>query len=296
MNEVINVNLPANLFGDKQLLVWLSHDVDWVKKNFIHNLYYTYKQKRLYHLKELFFKENRYWNFDKIMELESKYNAKSTFFFLHETMKPNYSSFNSFLTSRTRYSFHDKKIESVIRTIDNAGWEIGLHGSYLSYQNYDLLKYEKELLDNILGKKVNGIRQHYLNLNIPKTWQNQEKLGFKYDSSFGLKNDVGFKDNIYYPFMPFKKSSFTVFPLVLMDGYLEKVAKYNYIKATKIIDNLFEIAIARKTILSVLWHNRSIDNKEFPLLYRLYEYILKRTVKLGGEFIMPNQIINCTDE
>ena len=78
-----------------RLLVWLSHDVDWTKKDSIHSLYNFVKQKRFYHLRTLFHDKNSYWNFYSILELESKYNAKSTFFFLNESMKTSYKNIDS---------------------------------------------------------------------------------------------------------------------------------------------------------------------------------------------------------
>ncbi len=290
--RLLNIKIEEKLKKEKKsFFVWLSHDVDWVRKDLIHSLYYTYKQKRIYHLKEIFFKEHRYWNFDKIMELEAKYNAKSTFFFLHETMSPNLKEINSLFKSRKRYSFFDKKIQAEIKKVDRSEWEVGLHGSYYSYANIDLLKMEKKLLENILGKNIIGSRQHYLNLKIPETWEFHNKLGFKYDSSFGAKNDVGFKDNIYYPFKPLE-NDFTVFPLSMMEGYLEKISKNNITLAKKIIDNLINTAIKKKTILSILWHNRSIDYLEFPNLYSLYVYILEQTRARNGEFILPKMFLN----
>ena len=279
--------LPA----DKKFYVWLSHDVDWVSKDIIHSIYYFLKQKRLYHLIELLRPEKRYLNFKKIMELEAQYGAKSTFFFLHETMRASLLSMDSWFKARGRYSFRDKAIQDEIKHISVSGWEVGLHGSYRSYKDAKLLKFEKNLLEQVLGEEVVGIRQHYLNLNIPSTWKIHRELGLKYDSSFGLKRSVGFKDDVCYPFMPFADSSFLVFPLVLMEGYLEIASKGNMAKAKKIIDDLILSCIEKKTIFSVLWHNRSIDEKEFPDLYMLYEYLLSKTKEMGGEFILPAEIL-----
>jgi peptidoglycan/xylan/chitin deacetylase (PgdA/CDA1 family) len=284
MNDYSQLKKPS-------FYVWLSHDVDWVKKDYIHSLYGFLKYKRTYHLKELFRKENRYWNFDKIVKLESEFGAKSTFFFLHETM--GYDNIDTWFKARYRYSLFNKEIQDEIICLDELGWEVGLHGSYYSYKRFDLLKQEKEILESILKKNVIGVRQHYLNLDVPKTWEYQYELGFKYDSSFGLKRDVGFKGNIYTPFSPFQ-NSFKVFPLVLMEGYLEMVSKNNIEKAKKIIDELIQKSIRHNAVLSVLWHNRSIDEKEYPILFKLYIYIMEQTLKNNGEFILPDEYLKKT--
>jgi hypothetical protein len=103
----------------------------------------------------------------------------------------------------------------MVQYLNNNGWEVGLHGSYRSYKDADLLKKEKTLLQEIIGHPLSGVRQHYLNLN-EKTWFLQREVGFKYDSSWGYTRAIGFKENRINPFHPFN-DNFTVFPLAIMD-------------------------------------------------------------------------------
>ena len=57
------------------------------------------------------------------MQLEEKYDAKSTFFFLATEKDP----------VRLRYNIED--IEEKLGEIKDRGFEIGLHGGYYSYNN-----------------------------------------------------------------------------------------------------------------------------------------------------------------
>lgn len=274
----------------KDFLAWLSHDVDRVHKSMAHSLYYCLKQKRLYHLQTLISGENPYWNFERIMELESKYGAKSTFFFLNESIKVNLFKPKSFILSKGRYKINDSKITSIIKKIDKNGWEVGLHGSYNSYCDKSLLLHEKKMLEDILGHDVYSIRQHYLNNRIPETWQIQQSIGLKYDTTFVMNNDVGFHRNVYYPFRPFDNSDFTVIPTVIMDIYLLRGGR-DQKAAERTIDELIGICKEKKTILLVLWHQRSLNPKEFSVLYNLYVYLLDSIKANNGEFILPKQIL-----
>jgi len=273
----------------KDFVVWLSHDVDRVQKSIAHCLYYFLKDKRPYHLQTIISKKNPYWNFEYIMELESKYGAKSTFFFLNESIKPDLMKPKSFILSKGRYKISNSEITSVIKEIDRSGWEVGLHGSFNSYLDKKLLMHEKNVLEDILGHSIKSVRQHYFNNSIPQTWEIQRSIGLKYDATFVKKNDVGFYKDVYYPFRPFD-DDFTVIPTVIMDGYLLDKAK-NRETAEKIIDEIIEQCGEKGAILNTLWHQRIVNPKEFPLLYGLYEYLLRAVQEKNGGFILLAEVL-----
>src|SRR3990167_5511945 len=173
---------------NKKFAVFLSHDVDQARKHLLQALYYFYQQKRFYHLIPQFF-DNPYWTFETITKLEEECSVRSTFFFLNESIHFEILKPKTWRPSLGRYSIFEKEITKVIKKLDRGGWEIGLHGSYNSYRDKTLLANEKEDLEKILGKEVYGIRQHYLNLDIPNTWQIQRNLGLRYDASFGFRRN-----------------------------------------------------------------------------------------------------------
>jgi len=276
--NLVSLDLPKN----SKFIVWLSHDVDRVYKNIFFSIYYAFKKKNFSHIQSLLKRVNTFWNFDKITKLEEKYQVKSTLFFLHETMKFNLLNPQSLVLSKGRYSLQDLKIISCIKELDKHGWEVGLHGSYNSYNNRELLLSEKKLLQSILRHPLLGIRQHYLNLSIPHTWEIQRSLGFTYDASFGLTKDIGFRDQIFYPFRPFN-DNFIVFPLTIMDKPLfEKYQYPNRIweECIKIIDDVE----SKKTILSILWHQCFFNVKELPHHIDIYEKIIKECKKRNALF------------
>ncbi|RLD74987.1 MAG: hypothetical protein DRJ10_16090, partial [Bacteroidetes bacterium] len=131
------------------LKVALSHDVDRTKKQY---QYFTYFAKyllkgnlkrALYHFTSIFTKEP-YWNFPEIIQIEQEQDVKSTFFFLDESIPFKLFDKKNWQLSLGRYNVNQKKIENIIRWLDKNNWEIGVHGSYCSYNNEKLLKKEKE--------------------------------------------------------------------------------------------------------------------------------------------------------
>lgn len=208
------------------------------------------------------------------MEIEKKYDVRSTFFFLNESGKISIFKPETWKLYLGRYNMIDSEIVGIIKKLHSEGWEIGLHGSYKSYNDKNLLKKEKEELGKILGEQIYGIRQHYLNIDIPRTWKIHEELGFEYDTSFGFNDRVGYKENRYSPFHPFDSSSFLVIPLTIMDIAL--FLSYKSIEEVwEECKKLIEITERENAILTILWHQRVFNEKEFPNRSRIYEDLIK---------------------
>ena len=69
---------------NKRFVVCLTHDVDRIRKSYQYITHFI-KTGKLYHIASLFSKKNPYWKFNKIMEIEERYEVRSTFFFLNES-------------------------------------------------------------------------------------------------------------------------------------------------------------------------------------------------------------------
>lgn len=258
----------------------LSHDVDRIYKAY-QGLYYSGKaivkgdlENFRYHILSTL-KENPYWNFEKIMDIEDGFGVKSTFFFLNESIPFDPLKFSNWKLSLGRYSWDDPRVSKMIRDLDAGGWEIGLHGSYNSYRDALLLSAEKSKLEEIIGHEVKGVRQHYLNLN-DETWGIQRNLGFLYDSTLGSTVDVGFPKGRYRPFNPFN-DEFMVFPLIIMDSCLmsKKNPREEY-------QRILDIAEDRNSFVTINWHQRVFNEKEFPGYSEVYKEIIQESLQRGA--------------
>jgi peptidoglycan/xylan/chitin deacetylase (PgdA/CDA1 family) len=271
----------------KRFAVFLSHDVDRIRKTYQFFPYFL-MERRWYHLRSMFLKPNPYWCFERIIELEKKYDVRSTFFFLKERKKFNIFHPSSYFVSLGHYDFNEPSVRQMIQKLHTGGWEIGLHGSYDSFHNKDLLLREKQELENIIGKPVLGIRQHFLNLDIPKTWEFQKANGFLYDATFGFKDDIGFRDRRFTPFRPFN-DDFLIIPLVVMDGTLFTKYKDENERWEK-IKELIQRAEEKNGLISFLWHQRVFNENEFPGWSRLYERILQECKEKNAWFATGKEI------
>ena len=266
------------------LKVALSHDVDRISKHyqyftyFIKNIVKADFKKAKYHF-DSFFKEEPYWNFPEIIKIEESLKVKSTFFFLDETIpfKPFPFNRKNWELALGRYDINQEKVQKIMVWLDQNGWEIGVHGSYNSFNNIELLQKEKRRIEAIINHEIIGIRQHYLNWD-ESTWNIQKELGFRYDSTWGLTNEIGVKDGKIEPFRPFN-DYFISIPLMIMDTPFMSM-KDNWIEFLKLSEELEK----NDGILVLNWHQRVFNEKEFPGYETLYIKIIEECKKNNAKF------------
>lgn len=247
--------------------------MDRVRKTY---QYFTHLRYRGGMRKAWFREGNPYWNFYRIMDLERELGVRSTFFFLQETKPLAIRKPSEWVHSLGSYRFDNPQVSAVMTDLDRSGWEVGLHGSFESYRNPELMRSEKLSLEKVLGHPIEGIRQHYLNLEIPRTWQLHADSGLTYDASLGSRTTYGYASLPAFPFAPFQ-SPFVVLPLTVMDGVLLRAVK-NREARMRAIKALVDEAEARHALLTVLWHQRFLNPREFPEEFHLYELLVQHAL------------------
>jgi peptidoglycan/xylan/chitin deacetylase (PgdA/CDA1 family) len=263
---LIKKRFKFKLPNDYKFAVCITHDIDHIYPSLKYKGYTSLKLASKGKIKQSFNrflnKKNPYWNFNDIIKLEKKYDAKSSFFIMAD---------NS--------NYNPSEIKEELQNLIEDGYEVGLHGGYDSYNNLDLLKKEKEKLENIIEKKISGYRSHYLRFKTPDTWNLLKKTGFKYDTTFGYADYVGFRNGMCHPFKPYdlnenKQIDFLEIPLTIMDGTLNQYMNLNtqdsWDVCKKTIDNAKDLA----GVITLLWHNTYFDDVYYKGWRKLYEKIL----------------------
>ena len=246
----------------RELKVAVTHDVDRTYKSY-HYLSKLIRSLIRFDFKSMktqfgtiFTRENTYWNFEDILKLEDNYNIKATYFFINESIDFKLLKPSNWVLSLGRYNIESKKVQAIINKVSFLGHEIGVHGSYNSYMDLNLLKKEKSILERICGKEIIGIRQHHLNRN-DTTWQLQYKAGFKYDSSLGFNENIGYHESRIKPFAPLS-NEFKVFPLALMDFTFD-----NQPNKWMRLEEIIQQTIDNEGVLVLNWHTDTFNPKEF---------------------------------
>ncbi len=213
--------------------------------------------------------QDPYWTFDRISALEGEHGYRSTYYFMAGNHHPEDSVYNLDSPSMTQL------LDSLMRS----GCEIGLHGSYASYADPDMLCTLKSSLERRLGEPVTGHRNHLLRFRAPDSWRAQGNAGFSYDATLGFADHEGFRGGHAFPFHPYddttgRSMDLLELPLAVMDVSLLKYRRLRGEQAADAVRAILEQTLAVNGLATLLWHNDTFYDPEHPGSGRLYEMAL----------------------
>ena len=255
--------------------VALSHDIDVCNGAWLQGSFSEFKKKRFLSIPKLilnrWFGKDDWFNFNKITGLERKYNANSTFYFLPRKGKVN-------KWKNADYDIKSTDIKKAIRDLSENGNEIGVHGSFGTHNNSELLMQDMaRIQDNI----VEGNRFHFLMFDVSRTTSVLENTNVKYDTSIGFAEQMGFRRGTCLPFYLFnfeKKQISTVLeiPLIVMDASLifKKYMGLSQKESVPAVIALIEEVKKFNGVLSILWHNTSFSDYKYTGWCDVYEQII----------------------
>jgi len=282
----------------KKFAVCLTHDVDEVKKTYqwitrpiksVLSRDFQGLKAQGHSLLQKFRGNEPYYTFDDIIAIEKQFHASSTFFFLKETGKPGLFSPRTWNLYGRNHNYNNRRVRAAIQTVFDHGSEVAVHGSFYSFKDPGRIADETRDLENVLHRKVSGIRQHHLNLTIPDTWNYQSDAGLMYDSSLGYKDRLGFRWGTSFPFYPFNgKEQLRIqeLPLIVMDVFLFSIkdplaACYSMSDQVKRYHGL----------LTILWHPPVFNISEAPYAREIYCKIIQRAQEQGALVTNARNII-----
>lgn len=268
LKKIISKKFPSCNFTKKSISFLPTYDIDmaWSYRNkgFLRNAgnlvkdFFSFRFKHvLRRLKVLSGMEND--PFDTFAWLNS----------LHE--KHRIEPFYFFLVAE-KVSVKDKNISphhSAMRKLiaEHASrYQIGLHPSWQSFYNKNILRQEKDILEKIAGKTVTASRQHYIKLDIPRTYNELADAGLLYDYSMGYPAANGFRASVASPFKWYdlKKeavSPLTIFPFCFMEGNSAIYQKQTPEEGLQELLNLYSRVQAVDGFFCMIWHNSSLTNE-----------------------------------
>jgi hypothetical protein len=285
----------TDLAVDAEFALLLTHDVDRPYKS-VQSVYHAVRQRDPRQLRSLLPGVNPWWQFEEIMALEDSLGVRSAFYFLREPHilardASDWLDLFYWVEHAGRYDLETPEMLDALDRLRDGGWEVGLHGSYDSYDDPDRLRTEKKALETALGHQVTGGRQHHLNCG-PNTWDHHREVGLRYDASPGSSTAYGF-DNGYRPFRPFG-DEFVVFPLTLMETALPDPGE-DFEAAWRACERLLAEAAEESAVMSALWHPRLFTVEDFPGYRRIYRRLVERAQEMGAWVGTPGEYYDRMD-
>lgn len=265
--------------------VFLSHDIDAVYSAWQEDGKSALKSLKIISFVKLLFEKvtnkHSWFNFREIVQLEKKYNVKSTFFWLTtREIIPG-------IGKNADYDVHSEKFIKELDDLEKLGASHGIHKSIAS----------SELKDEVGSFKRNIIanRYHYLRFNFEDLIQELSQSGLKMDASLGYAEVIGFRNGFSLPFSPFnfktnQKSNFIEVPLTIMDATLSRYQKIGKEEALSQIENFIE-ENKSNAIISILWHNTHFTNFKYEGYLEVYEGVLNCLKNNQIESISPDLLI-----
>ncbi len=199
------------------------------------------------------------YSLDQILAIEEKSGAHATFFFLPKGKDKRDG----------KYSFDHPYTRGIFDRLKKSGHEIGLHPTYLAYDQADIMRAEKELLASATGITPLGVREHFLRFHMQKTWKIQEVLEFKYDATLGFAPHEGFRMGICHPFHAYDIAmdsplGLWEIPLLVMDDTLKSYRELPPAEAYRQIEKILTTVRKFGGVAVLLFHNACFDEFDFP--------------------------------
>ncbi len=142
---------------------------------------------------------------------------------------------------------------------------VGLHPSWQSGDQQNLLAEEKEALSNIIGKPVTSSRQHYIRMIMPDTYRALLAEGITSDYSMGYGSINGFRASYCLPFYWYdlernECTPLQLFPFCWMEANSYFEQHYSLAEAGEELNHYCTITRSVNGELITICHNHLLGN------------------------------------
>ncbi len=181
-----------------------------------------------------------------------------------------------------KYDIDNDMFRSISDLAIERGYQIGLHPSYNSYDNYIMITQEREKLQNATGQKIRTSRQHFLRFSFDETITALSDSGIYEDSSLGYQRKIGFRCGTAFTYLLYdlrrdRVSRVSETPMIIMDGALLEECSGDPVKAHKMLSN-FADRHRENSHLTINFHNVIFDPTRYDseLMWKMYHMIIKK--------------------
>ncbi len=296
IEKAYNKKIETNIWGKFKFATCLTHDIDYIRTpwtaNGLKNIF-TSNIVSTINIPIKKITQTKSWlNFKEIINIEKKYNAKSTFFILPNNKKSEKGYDNADYTI--------KDIAPYLEFIESEGFEIGIHPSICTHKNCSSLKTE---ITKLAKYNPQSCRFHFLIFRPETTMNTLEVNNLNTDSTLGFTEHIGFRNSFCLPFYLYnfendKQSKILEIPLNIMDVTLfdKRFMNISHDKVLSRIENIIKEIEKFNGVLIINWHNNYLSDflyKGWKDLYiKLLDKLHNKNSLLTDVYTISTQIKN----
>lgn len=179
-----------------------------------------------------------------------------------------------------KYPVDTTLFKSISDLAVSRGYQIGLHPSYNSYDNYVMITDERNRLQKASGKKVRTSRQHFLRFAFDETITALSDSGIYEDSTLGFQHRIGFRCGTAFTYLIYdlrrdRNSKVSETPMIIMDGALLDQCNGDIIESKKVLRNFLN-KYSENSHLTINFHNTIFDPTRYDTkaMWEMYNFIL----------------------
>jgi hypothetical protein len=139
-------------------------------------------------------------------------------------------------------------------------YQLGIHPSWQSGDDKNLLKEEKNILENLAKKPVTKSRQHYIRVTLPETYRQLTDAGIQSDFSMGYGSINGFRASFCLPYKWYdlqneQETPLLIYPFCFMDANSFYEQKFTAEQAAVELGHYADTVKNVNGMLITIWHN-----------------------------------------
>jgi len=213
-----------------------------------------------------------YDSYSLLNELHDKYNLKPIYFFLVADENGKYDK--NILPSRPA-------MKQLIKQHAQK-YSIGIHPSWRSGDEENLMTQELKFLETIAGKKITSSRQHYIRFTLPETFRKLIMAGITDDYSMGYGSINGFRASVassfyWYDLEKEQQTDLLLHPFCFMEANSFYEQKYSVQQAADELLHYYNIVKSVNGKLVTIWHNSFLGtDKRFAGWKEMYVEFIKQ--------------------
>lgn len=268
----VGVQLP-----NTSLKITLTHDVD---EPFAHRSLKSLlggimrgETKTAWHNFTHALEQNSYYTFPWIVSQEAKLPFADKIYFMRMPLQPCQQD-------KPYVSYQSKDMRALVALLKKNKVQIGLHASYFSGENPQIIGREKMELETAIQQSITTNRYHFLRTCHADDMSYLADAGIKDDYTLAFADQVGFRLGTCRPVAfispkTLKTSNLTLHPLTMMDATLFRYMQLSLDDAFKQACCLIETVRQYGGELVLLWHNTMLQPQQPSCLcyQKILEYL-----------------------